>query len=123
MLTAAQLFQTYYELRENTEAQEQVVDDWPEEWPGAESVEEILSSSFGHTGRDARQVAVRLVDELSKAGRVEPLELEEGFRLLAGLDRDDLRIDFPKIDDYMSAIFAEATQLGLISREADAATS
>jgi len=82
--------------------------DWPEGWPAARSVEEILLASLEHLHNNARCAAVSLIADLLQIGRFTRLEVRDGFDMFRKTNLDDLRLDIPKVDDYVAAIVLEA---------------
>merc|ERR1712232_1270149 len=91
------------------------VSDWAAgAWAGARAVEEVLLYGMEHVAQDeAPAAAVGLLVELLGAGLLTAVDVADGLRQFQSLDVVDARIDFPKVDEYLACVAAEAEVHGL----------
>lgn len=109
-MVAAALEQSSYAL----EQKKRTLDEWPCGWPATKSIEDLFMASIEHVRCDARTTAVEFIGELLSRKHFTSAEVLEGFALLQSLDLDDLRLDVPKIDEYIAQMIEEAGAHGLL---------
>jgi len=91
------------------------VSDWAAgAWANAEAVSEVLLCGMEHERPDdAPAAAMGLLAELVAAGHLTAAEVAGGLGQLQELDVVEARLDFPKVDDYLARVAAEADVRGL----------
>eukprot|EP00930_Biecheleria_cincta_P002511 TRINITY_DN103523_c0_g1_i1.p1 TRINITY_DN103523_c0_g1~~TRINITY_DN103523_c0_g1_i1.p1 ORF type:complete len:322 (+),score=54.42 TRINITY_DN103523_c0_g1_i1:13-978(+) len=93
----------------------EAVNEWPSGWPASKCIEDLFMSSIEHLRSDARQLAVEFIGRLLRGKRFTRAEVLEAFALLEGMDLDDLRIDVPKVDEYIAEMLEAAATQKLLS--------
>lgn len=79
-------------------------------WTGAGAVEEVFLGVIDIFQQHMPAAAVRLLAELVEGGLLEAAEVIEGFDRLKKLEPgqlEDMRLDFPLIDEYLTCIMEE----------------
>lgn len=95
---------------------QQVVQSWPDGMGGGGAVEAILLSCLEHLSDRARDAAVHFIHGLFLAGRFTEAEVVEGFlQLVQNADLEDMRVDIPRVDEYLKNIGTKVGSLNLIS--------
>lgn len=103
------------EVATAAEIKKEVLEMWCSAWPAAGSVKDIFMASMDELGEDARSVAVDFVSALLTKGYFTGAEVAEGFALLQSLDnKEDLKMDWPRLDLYIEEMLCAATVQGLL---------
>mmetsp|Transcript_95344 Transcript_95344/g.179258 ORF Transcript_95344/g.179258 Transcript_95344/m.179258 type:complete len:387 (-) Transcript_95344:89-1249(-) len=98
----------------STDAKKRAVEEWPSGWSAAKCVVELFLASIENLKSTARTSAVEFISELLARGCFTRAEVLEGFSILQDMDLDDLRIDNPKVDEYVAEMIVQAEVQGLL---------
>lgn len=96
------------------EGKRRTLEEWLSIWPATQSIEDVFMCSIEQVQTEARALAVEFIGELYLSQHFTLAEVCEGFSLLQALDLEDLRIDVPKVDEYIAEMIAEAEKHGLL---------
>lgn len=91
----------------------QTLDGCPSIWPASKIIEDVIMCSIEQTQSDARALAVEFISGLLFRSNFTHSEVVESLSLLQGLDLEDLRMDNPKVDEYIAQIVQAAQARGL----------
>lgn len=98
----------------STDAIKRAVEEWPSGWSAAKCVEELFLASIENLKSTARTCAVEYISQLLARGCFTRAEVLEAFAALQDMDLEDLRIDNPKVDEYVTEMIVQAEVYGLL---------
>jgi len=89
---------------------------WPDGWPASKCINDLFMASIEHMQRNARTLAVEFISRLLSQNCFTLAEVMEAFSLLQAMDLEELRLDVPKVDEYIAEMLDQAEVHGLLGR-------